>query len=70
MSYEIHNGECSEVMASMDGDSVDAIVTDAPYAIGLAGSKWDTFGGSNGNQSVSERQAEGRRYASETTLAN
>lgn len=26
--FQIHNGECAEVMASMEGDSVDAIVTD------------------------------------------
>lgn len=65
MTYEIHNEDCLKAMASMESDSVDALVTDPPYAIGLAGSKWDTFGGSMGNQTVSERQAEGKRYASE-----
>jgi len=63
--YEIHNGECAEVMASMEPESVDAIVTDAPYGLSFMGAKWDSFGGSTGNQTVSERQAEGKRYADE-----
>ena len=65
MAYEIRNGECAEVMASMDECSVDAIVTDPPYGLAFMGAKWDSFGGSTGNQTVSERQAEGRRNAEE-----
>lgn len=65
MRYEIRNGECAEIMASMEPESVDAIVTDGPYGIAMQGSKWDSFGGSTGNQTVSERQQEARRYASD-----
>jgi len=32
MSWKIHHGDCREVMATLDADSVDAIVTDPPYA--------------------------------------
>lgn len=69
MTYEIHNGDCAEVMASMEESSVDAIVTDPPYGLAFMGAKWDSFGGSTGNQTVSERQAEGRRYATENNGA-
>jgi DNA modification methylase len=32
MSYTIHHGDCREVMATLDAESVDAIVCDPPYA--------------------------------------
>ena len=32
MSWEIRHGDCREVMARMDAESVDAIITDPPYA--------------------------------------
>lgn len=32
MKYELHHGDCVEVMASMPAESVDAIVTSPPYA--------------------------------------
>lgn len=32
MTYEIHHGDCVDVMASMPAESVDAIVTSPPYA--------------------------------------
>lgn len=65
MHYEIHNGECAEVMASMEPESVDAIVTDPPYGLAFMGAEWDSFGGRNGKQTITERQDEGRRYAEE-----
>jgi DNA modification methylase len=34
-------GDCREVMASMDAASVDAIVTDPPYGLGFMGKGWD-----------------------------
>lgn len=61
--FDIHNGDCAEVMASMEENSVDAIVTDPPYGLAFMGAKWDSFNGGSGNQTISERQAEGRRYA-------
>jgi len=38
---EIINGDCIEVMASMQENSVDAIVTDPPYGLGFMGKGWD-----------------------------
>jgi DNA modification methylase len=35
----IHTGDCIEVMAGMDADSVDAIVTDPPYSIAFMGKR-------------------------------
>ena len=33
MKYELHHGDCREVMATMPDNSVDAIVTDPPYGL-------------------------------------
>ena len=41
MSYELHHGDCIEVMRAMDDNSIDAIVTDPPYGLGFMGKKWD-----------------------------
>ncbi len=38
----IHHGDCIDVMAGMEPESVDAIVTDPPYNIGFMGKAWDT----------------------------
>jgi site-specific DNA-methyltransferase (adenine-specific) len=38
----IHTGDCIEVMAGMDANSVDAIVTDPPYGLGFMGKEWDS----------------------------
>lgn len=37
----LHHGDCLDVMAAMEAESVDAIVTDPPYSIGFMGRKWD-----------------------------
>jgi site-specific DNA-methyltransferase (adenine-specific) len=34
-------GDCLEVMAGMDENSVDAVVTDPPYGLGFMGKRWD-----------------------------
>lgn len=60
-SYSIYNNDCLKQMASMGSDSVDAIVT----GLAFMGAKWDSFNGGSGNQTISERQAEGKRYADE-----
>ena len=52
-------------MRTMPDNSVDAIVTDPPYGLAFMGAKWDSFNGGSGNQTISERQAEGKRYADE-----
>jgi DNA modification methylase len=41
----IHTGDCVEVMAGMDAESVDAIVTDPPYGLEFMGKEWDRLGG-------------------------
>jgi len=57
--------DCLEYMKTMPENSVDSIVTDPPYGLSFMGAKWDSFNGSSGNQTISERQAEGKRYADE-----
>jgi DNA modification methylase len=39
--FELHHGDCLEVMSGMDADSVDAIVTDPPYGLSFMGKNWD-----------------------------
>jgi hypothetical protein len=39
----IRNGDCVEVMAGMDADSVDAVVADPPYGLEFMGKTWDQF---------------------------
>jgi DNA modification methylase len=41
MDYTIHNSDCLEVMATMDENSVDAIVSDPPYGLSFMGKGWD-----------------------------
>ena len=42
--FELHTGDCLEVMRAMPDNSVDAIVTDPPYELNFMGSKWDNTG--------------------------
>jgi DNA modification methylase len=44
MTIRILVGDCCEVMATMDEDSVDAIVTDPPYGLEFMGKEWDRLG--------------------------
>lgn len=37
----IHHGDCLDVMAAMEPESVDAIVTDPPYLLKFMGKSWD-----------------------------
>lgn len=37
----IHHGNCLDVMAGMDANSVDTIVTDPPYGLNFMGKDWD-----------------------------
>lgn len=39
--YELHLGNCLEVMKGMPDSSVDSIVTDPPYGLSFMGKKWD-----------------------------
>ena len=40
---QILTGDCFEVLPTLEANSVDAIVTDPPYALGFMNRKWDTF---------------------------
>ena len=39
--YALHCGDCREVMATMEAESVDAIVSDPPYGLSFMGKEWD-----------------------------
>jgi site-specific DNA-methyltransferase (adenine-specific) len=39
----LYNGDCLEVMKSLESNSVDTIITDPPYGLGFMGKEWDTF---------------------------
>ena len=41
MSFELHTGNCLDVLATIPDNSVDAIVTDPPYGLAFMGKKWD-----------------------------
>lgn len=41
MSWTIHHGDCREVMATLDAESVDAVVCDPPYGLSFMGKGWD-----------------------------
>jgi DNA modification methylase len=34
-------GDCIEVLGELESESVDAVITDPPYAIGINGERWD-----------------------------
>jgi hypothetical protein len=40
-AYELHQGDCLDVLRTMPDNSVDAIVTDPPYGLSFMGKKWD-----------------------------
>src|SRR5437868_1270197 len=39
--FELHHGDCIEVMRAMPDNSVDSICTDPPYGIRFMGKSWD-----------------------------
>lgn len=41
MTYQLHHGDCLEVLRSIPDCSVDSIVTDPPYGLSFMGKKWD-----------------------------
>lgn len=42
--FQVLAGDCREVMATLEAESVDAIVTDPPYELGFMGKSWDASG--------------------------
>ena len=41
MNFQLHHGNCIDVLRTMNDNSVDAIVTDPPYGLKFMGLKWD-----------------------------
>lgn len=41
MTYQLHLGDCIEVLSGLPDNSVDSIVTDPPYGLSFMGKKWD-----------------------------
>ena len=39
----IHEGDCLDILPTLDAESIDAVVTDPPYGIGFMGKEWDGF---------------------------
>ena len=39
--YTLHHGDCREVMAKLDAESVDAVICDGPYGLSFMGKGWD-----------------------------
>lgn len=44
MSYQLHTGNCLNVMRTLADNSVDSVVTDPPYELGFMGKRWDSSG--------------------------
>lgn len=43
----LYNGDCKEVMAQLEANLVDSIVSDPPYELGFMGKAWDNTGIAN-----------------------
>jgi site-specific DNA-methyltransferase (adenine-specific) len=41
MGVELHHGDCLDVMAGMEAESVDTVITDPPYGLEFMGKEWD-----------------------------
>jgi DNA modification methylase len=41
MKYELHLGDCLEVLRALPANSIDSVVTDPPYGIRFMGKSWD-----------------------------
>jgi len=41
MTYQLHHGDCLDILKTLENNSIDAIVTDPPYGLSFMGKKWD-----------------------------
>jgi len=39
--FELHHGNCLDILRTMPDCSIDAVVTDPPYGLSFMGKKWD-----------------------------
>jgi hypothetical protein len=44
VAYEVHQGDCLEVLKQYPDNYFDSVVTDPPYELGFMGKKWDSTG--------------------------
>lgn len=44
MTWDLREGDCRDVLATLDANSIDSCVTDPPYELGFMGKKWDSSG--------------------------
>jgi hypothetical protein len=40
-TWTVTHADCFEALQSLDADTVDAVITDPPYGIGVNGMEWD-----------------------------
>jgi DNA modification methylase len=40
-SFDLHHGDCLDILRTMPDNSIDAVVTDPPYGLAFMGKKWD-----------------------------
>jgi DNA modification methylase len=66
----IHTGDCVTVMAGMEPESVDAIVTDPPYGLEFMGKEWDRLdwrdGGGFSKPGIGDRPTAWTSFGGET----
>jgi len=43
-TWQLHLGNCKELIKDIEDNSIDSIVTDPPYELGFMGKKWDNSG--------------------------
>jgi len=43
MTVTLYQGDCLDILKTLDAGSVDAVVTDPPYGLDFQGSNWDAF---------------------------
>ena len=57
-SWRLLTGDCLDVLATREPDSVDACVTDPPYSLSFMGRSWDTFRSSHEFEAWTQQWAE------------
>jgi site-specific DNA-methyltransferase (adenine-specific) len=43
MNYRLFEGDCLDILPTLEAGSIDAIVTDPPYGVDFRGQSWDAF---------------------------
>jgi DNA modification methylase len=56
-TWRVSQGDCFSALSKLDADSVDAVITDPPYGIGVNGMEWDRPGKLDPNRPAGKRRA-------------